>query len=95
METNARVLPKDATHRGQAGPGLDRQKAARAHLGCSLYTEPSTPTVMRSRPSLRLSRIRLMTPASPVGAHVRGARGHALAGAGARCQPARGRGSQP
>lgn len=61
------------THRGQAGPGLDRQKAARAHLGCSLYTEPSTPTVMRITSSLRLSRIRLMTPASPA-AHMCAAR---------------------
>ena len=61
------------THKAQAGPGLDRQKAARAHLGCSLYTEPSTPTVMRITSSLRLSRIRLMTPASPA-AHMCAAR---------------------
>lgn len=36
-----------------------------ADLGCSLYTEPSTPTVMRITSSLRLSRMRFMTPASP------------------------------
>lgn len=42
-------------------------------LGCSLYTEPSTPTVMRITSSLRLSRMRLMTPASPA-AHMCAAR---------------------
>lgn len=36
-----------------------------ADLGCNLYTEPSTPTVMRITSSLRLSRMRFMTPASP------------------------------
>lgn len=30
-----------------------------------MYTEPSTPTVIRITSSLRLSRMRLMTPASP------------------------------
>lgn len=30
-----------------------------------MYTEPSTPTVMRIMSRLRLSRMRLMTPASP------------------------------
>lgn len=39
--------------------------ATPAHLGCNLYTDPSTPTVMRITSSLRLSRMRLMTPASP------------------------------
>lgn len=34
-------------------------------LGCNLYTEPSTPTVMCNTSSLRLSRMRFMTPASP------------------------------
>lgn len=38
-----------------------------------MYTEPSTPTVMRITSSLRLSRMRLMTPASPA-AHMRAAR---------------------
>lgn len=46
---------------------------AGTHLGCSLYTEPSTPTVMRITSSLRLSRMRLMTPASPA-AHMCAAR---------------------
>lgn len=38
-----------------------------------MYTEPSTPTVMRITSSLRLSRMRLMTPASPA-AHMWAAR---------------------
>lgn len=58
METGLGLCAEDAHH---AGLG----RAAPAHLGCSLYTEPSTPTVMRITSSLRLSRMRLMTAASP------------------------------
>lgn len=63
------------TDTGELPSGLERgwARAAPAHLGCSLYTEPSTPTVMRITSSLRLSRMRLMTPASPA-AHMCAAR---------------------
>lgn len=62
--------------------------------GCSLH-RASTPTVMRITSSLRLSRIRLMTPASPASAHVRRRNVvHALAGA-AHDVTVSGRGSQP
>lgn len=73
-ETEAGALPLGRElKRGEAGPSREGQTAARAHLGCSLYTEPSTPTVMRITSSLRLSRMRLMTPASPA-AHMCAAR---------------------
>lgn len=36
-----------------------------SHRGCSLYTEPSTPTVILRASWLRRSLMRLMTPASP------------------------------
>lgn len=58
---------------GPRGPTALPSPAPQAHLGCSLYTEPSTPTVMRMTSSLRLSRMRLMTPASPA-AHMCAAR---------------------
>lgn len=56
--------------RAPFGPPFSRERldpAAKVEtdLGCSLYTEPSTPTVMRITSSLRLSRMRFMTPASP------------------------------
>lgn len=67
VEMEAGALP--------SGPAPTWQRWApwRAHLGCSLYTEPSTPTVMRITSSLRLSRMRLMTPANPA-AHMCAAR---------------------
>lgn len=57
--------PQGTLEHALFGPHFTRERARRAHLGCSLYTEPSTPTVMRITSSLRLSRMRLMTPASP------------------------------